>query len=1119
MPSRLSWSLTATILNLWYVQLLSMVTPNLRLIDLRSDTVTKPSPAMRTAMFEAVVGDDVFGDDPTINILEQRLALTFGKESALFFPSGTMSNLAATMSWCGTRGSEMIMGDSSHIFLSEQGGVSALAGVMPRTIPNELDGTIRLEAIERAVRQSNIHFPVTELIALEDTHNFCGGRVLPKGYLEAVSTLAKSRNIAVHLDGARIWNAATASQTSLSEIVKGADSVSVCLSKGLGAPSGSVLLGPRDFIDKARRCRKVLGGGMRQVGILAAAGLQALTDFEGGLLVSDHSKAKQLANAIAGISGFSVAMETVETNIVLVNVNGDGDETTIILDLLKERGVLVYPFGYRRLRLVTHRDILNQDIEVTISAFRDVADKVWHQPLAVKEKIDEHIVMDEPIAMDEPIPMASREVQVEHKTVETRRLITKVLGNTDIFRPDLTYSEVKAIVDAAQGIRVFPGDMVIRQGDSAEFFYVIEVGSVSFYLETNGEYTQPVKTLIGGGFFGEMALMYDAPRAATVLAGEETILWRIHKENFFSVQKTPENKFGYFKDVVHSTDIHKDLEAEIEGKEANELSTEEREIADVDAVRVRLSIAEAQAEALRFAQEPGYSDMNAGEAAASNTWEDELEEELIQGLESGGQAVSLSEDDEEEVAVEEKESEDVMDEEEVSPTDFYEEAVIHGMSLSDKGFCVFLKGVVCDRVLRVLVTPSDPMADGLDVDQVETSEAVTLLQLLQGIDVESILARDALAAKFAELGPGKQQYSLKRVMIDGISTARMEKTFHARLLGSSVSSTNGVSQFAPAPTSSHIEIALPVPVAPQLSFDHPSFEPLIHSEQFPGVAQQILQEEGGVYPPESESPNPIPALVPITDYTDWRRIDKEVEIDSAFEAIALALRHSAVVEVRSSLLQDEHVSYSIEELPFSFPTILTSDKLAEKSGRFGADYDSRNEMERLQRRLFEAIRQGNSAKIDSMKRQLEFYSHIEGRSVLIMPPPQLFLAPDMIAPEVKPRSWSTDNELPIESESDSSAIEVNPVTLPELMSSTDQQIQQAQQIKTEPAKIRNFFNNLLSPLKQRDQQALEQEFIDQTAIDAIDIPVEGQTEESVNDMDDGLGQQLTTIYDDHVTDA
>jgi threonine aldolase len=238
---------------------------NTKAVDLRSDTVTRPSLAMRTAMFEAEVGDDVFGDDPTVQILEDKVSKMFEKEAALFFPTGTMSNLAATMSWCSSRGSEVILGDKSHIFLFEQGGSAQIAGVSSRTLPNNPDGTIDIDQIEEAIRRPNIHFPMTELISIENTHNFCGGRVLPNGYVNSLSALAKQKGIPLHLDGARIWNAATATDTPLAELVRGVDSASVCLSKGLGAPVGSLLIGPTSLIKKARRIRKVLGGGMRQV--------------------------------------------------------------------------------------------------------------------------------------------------------------------------------------------------------------------------------------------------------------------------------------------------------------------------------------------------------------------------------------------------------------------------------------------------------------------------------------------------------------------------------------------------------------------------------------------------------------------------------------------------------------------------------------------------------------------------------------------------------------------------------------------------------------------------------------------------------------------------------------
>lgn len=238
-----------------------------RVIDLRSDTVTKPSSLMRKVMFEAEVGDDVFEEDPTVNKLEHRVATMFGKESSLFLPTGTMSNLAATMAWCGSRGSEAIVGSSSHIYLYEQSNIAQIAGVSPHVLPNQLDGTIDLNLIERGIRANNIHFPVTELISIENTHNYCGGRIIPSTYLESLYQLAKSNNIPVHLDGARIWNAASASGTTLSKLAESADSITACLSKGLGAPVGSMLVGPTSFIKKARRIRKALGGGMRQSGM------------------------------------------------------------------------------------------------------------------------------------------------------------------------------------------------------------------------------------------------------------------------------------------------------------------------------------------------------------------------------------------------------------------------------------------------------------------------------------------------------------------------------------------------------------------------------------------------------------------------------------------------------------------------------------------------------------------------------------------------------------------------------------------------------------------------------------------------------------------------------------
>ena len=1109
-----------------------------RIVDLRSDTVTRPSAEMRRAMFEAEVGDDVFGDDPTVHMLENKLATMFGKEGALFFPSGTMSNLAATMSWCGKRGSEMILGDSSHMFLYEQGGVSQLAGVLPRTITNNRDGTIDLDSVEKAVRQNNIHFPVTELIAIEDTHNFCGGRVLPKGYLDSLSTIAKARDIAVHLDGARIWNAATATTSKLNEISRGADSISVCLSKGLGAPSGSILLGPRDFIEKARRCRKVLGGGMRQVGILAAAGLQAVADYEAGILLPDHNKATLLANAIACIPGFSVAVETVETNIILVGVSGDASKPAIAAALLKERGVLVLPFGVNSVRLVTHRDIVDDDIDIVIAAFKDISMNMWPPERLNTTAIhisSEELEKDGEQAYEDLSPPIAVKIEQEpvRKSISTRRLITKVLQNQDIFRSDLTLHEKKDIVDSAQGITVSPGDVVIRMGDSAEFFYIIESGRVDFYLDGSGQYSNPVKTLTTGGFFGEIALMYDAPRAATVISATETTLWRIHKNDFFTIQKEPDNKLGFFKvrDYVPEEDIvfYEEGTDEIvpvdDGPFEKTIDTRE-ESSD------RLCIAQAQAEALRTAPEisnviaienvernsEGDDDLFViGDVESFETWE----EEELQGLESGGQAVSLTEDEEEQGKLE-LSSESITDESNDDPNEYYEETVIHGMSLSDDGFCVLLKGVVCDRVLRVLVTPSDPMSDGLDIDQVETSEAVTLLQLLQGIDVESVLARDALAVKFAESGPGKQQYILQRVMVDGVSTS---KTFHARLLGSALSS--GAAQAA-AISSSQIVNSLPVSVVPQHNFDHPVYETLPHSSNLPDPIHDPVTYEVDTYPPEQTLQAPLKTNTQSGSQAvdanfldipqernllmDGRSIEREVELNCAFEAIALALRHSAVVEVRSSLLQDEHCSYSLEELSSFFPKLVESGISSDEHGRFGADYDSKSEMERLQRRLFEAIRQGNSAKTDSIKRQLEFYSHIEGRSVLVLPPPPLFLAPDIvptqsdvqILPQYLPDSV-VDMQL--------SETPANLSLLPDIPFSptAGPSLQTVEMLELEPSSLFQAFS---LPF-QFDAQKLEQMELEEGKLDEESqciTGIEGEEGNCNDDSDDGLGRHLRLLY-------
>ena len=343
--------------------------------DLRSDTITKPSPAMRKAMFEAEVGDDVYEEDPTVRKLEDRMATLFKKDKSLFFPTGTMANLAASMAWCSNRGSEVILGDQSHMHIYEQANLAQMGGISPRSVANSVDGTLDLDLLAHGIRATNIHFPTTEMIALENTHNLCGGRVLSAAYMESVGSLAKRAGVPLHLDGARLWNAAAASKTSVASLTAHVDSVSACLSKGLGAPAGSMLVGPATFIAKARRIRKALGGGMRQVGVLAAAGLQALDDFDLGILDADHRKARNIAQGISEISGLRV--DPVETNIVLVHMDDPLVQATVFAAKLQEQGVKVLPRGAHSMRMVTHRDFSEEDVPAVVAAFRSVSSSLW----------------------------------------------------------------------------------------------------------------------------------------------------------------------------------------------------------------------------------------------------------------------------------------------------------------------------------------------------------------------------------------------------------------------------------------------------------------------------------------------------------------------------------------------------------------------------------------------------------------------------------------------------------------------------------------------------------------------------------------------------------------------
>ncbi|HLO31625.1 MAG TPA: low-specificity L-threonine aldolase [Anaerolineales bacterium] len=338
-------------------------------VDLRSDTVTKPTPEMREAMAEAEVGDDVYRDDPTVNRLEELAAEMLGKEAALFVPSGTMGNLTALLVHC-QRGDEVIVGNQSHIYLNEAGGMSALGGIQACPIPNQADGTLALDHILASIRTEDVHHPITRLVCLENTQNICGGVPLTPAYTRQVGELAHAHDLTLHVDGARIFNSAVAQNVSVKELVEPADSIMFCLSKGLAAPIGSMLVGKRKFIGRARHIRKMLGGGMRQVGVIAAAGIISLEKMT-KRLAEDHTRARKLADGLRQVKGLVVDLGSPYTNMVYLNLSEDTSLTAHqITEKMKGFGVLVDPENTGRFRLVTHYWIDDDSVERTVSAFQ-----------------------------------------------------------------------------------------------------------------------------------------------------------------------------------------------------------------------------------------------------------------------------------------------------------------------------------------------------------------------------------------------------------------------------------------------------------------------------------------------------------------------------------------------------------------------------------------------------------------------------------------------------------------------------------------------------------------------------------------------------------------------------
>lgn len=352
-----------------------------KVIDLRSDTVTKPTDEMRVAMFEAEVGDDVLGDDPTAQKLEARAAEILGKEAALYVASGTMGNLICVLTHCSHRGDEVLVGDRSHISIYEQGGVAQIGGVHPRTVRNLPDGTLDLDDLQSKIQPDEYHHTTTRLVCVENTQGSLGGRAIPPDYMDKLAEIVQDSDIKIHVDGARLFNAATALGVPVSKLVEHADSVSMCLSKGLGAPIGSVIAGKKEFVTRARRLRKALGGGMRQVGVIAAPALIALETMSKRLL-TDHHNAKRLARGLDALKekGIQIDVSGIETNIVMFQlVREDMSAYKFVekLEALEEGSskqviVKVLPCNSQLIRAVTHHQVNDTDVELALQKMRRI---------------------------------------------------------------------------------------------------------------------------------------------------------------------------------------------------------------------------------------------------------------------------------------------------------------------------------------------------------------------------------------------------------------------------------------------------------------------------------------------------------------------------------------------------------------------------------------------------------------------------------------------------------------------------------------------------------------------------------------------------------------------------
>ena len=340
------------------------------MIDLRSDTVTLPSKEMKQFLFDSPLGDDVYGEDPSVNLLEKKVSDLFGKEDALFVPSGTMANLISVLAHC-NRGDEVILGDKSHIFLYEAGGISAFGGIHSYQLKNHDNGTINITDIQNSIRRDDSHYPISKLLCLENTHNGCYGSPVDTKYFTEIKNIINKHNIKLHIDGARIFNASIALNTPLHELTKEADSISCCLSKGLSCPVGSLIVGSKDFIHKAHRLRKSLGGGMRQAGLLAAAGIYALDNIYPKLNI-DHENAKIMAEGLSSIKELSMDASKVKTNLIFFYLENSNLSDEQFINKLLENNIKLDAKGNRKFRIATHTNFKKNDIDFVVETIQSM---------------------------------------------------------------------------------------------------------------------------------------------------------------------------------------------------------------------------------------------------------------------------------------------------------------------------------------------------------------------------------------------------------------------------------------------------------------------------------------------------------------------------------------------------------------------------------------------------------------------------------------------------------------------------------------------------------------------------------------------------------------------------